>query len=189
LERSDALVALSLQDTARLRRLTQPQGRGILALDGLQPDVGQEVLWSLRDCLSGEVLLVRSLLSATHNDLAALIREVTQALEMPIGGVITDGPLSIRAAVAQALPEVPHHLCPFYDLHDAAKPISEAGRHAKKVLKKYVRGVRPLARAMEGRTDPEAEGHTELLQRRPECPHRRWPTAFGGGWSPTPRSP
>ena len=66
LERYDELVALSLQDTARLRRLTQPQGRVILALDGLQPDVGQEVLWVLRDGLSGEVLLARSLLSATH---------------------------------------------------------------------------------------------------------------------------
>src|SRR5919198_2140358 len=44
LERYDELVALSLQDPARLRRLTQPQGRVILALDGLQPDVGQEVL-------------------------------------------------------------------------------------------------------------------------------------------------
>jgi hypothetical protein len=68
LERYDALVALSLQDTARLRRLPQPQGRVILALDGLQPDVGQAVLWVLRACLSGEVLLARSLLSATHPD-------------------------------------------------------------------------------------------------------------------------
>jgi len=68
LERYDELVALSLHDTARLRRLTPPQGRIILALDGLQPDVGQEVLWVLRDCLSGEVLLARSLLSAPHTD-------------------------------------------------------------------------------------------------------------------------
>ncbi len=157
LERYDELVALSLQDTARLRRLTQPQGRVILALDGLQPDVGQEVLWVLRDCLSGEVLLARSLLSATHADLAALIREVKQALEVPIEGVITDGQWSIRAAVAQALPEVPHQLCHFHYLREAAKPIYEADRHAKKVLKKHVRGVRPLERAVEGRTDPEAE--------------------------------
>jgi hypothetical protein len=157
LERYDELVALSLQDTARLRRITQPQGRVILALDGLQPDVGQEVLWVLRDCLSGEVLLARSLLSATHNDLAALLREVTQALEVPIEGVITDGQLSIRAAVAQALPRVPHQLCHFHYLREAAKPIYEADRHAKKTLKKHVRGVRPLERRLEGRTDPEAE--------------------------------
>jgi hypothetical protein len=157
LERYDELVALSLQNPAPLRRLTRPQGRVILALDGLQPDVGQDVLWGLRDCLSGEVLLARSLLSATHDALAALLREVKQALEVPIGGVMTDGQLSIRAAVAKVLPEVPHQLCHFHYLHEAAKPAYEADRHAKKVLKKHVRGVRPLERAVEGRTDPEAE--------------------------------
>src|SRR6266571_8759213 len=103
LERYDELVALSLQDTARLRRLTQPQGRVILALDGLQPDVGQEVLWVLRDCLSGEVLLARSLLSAKAADLAVLLTEVRRALPVPVTGVITDGQLSIRTAVGQAL--------------------------------------------------------------------------------------
>jgi hypothetical protein len=72
LERSDELLALSLQDTARLQRMTQAQGRVIVALDGLPPDVGPAVLWGLRDCLSGEVLLARSLLSATQEDLATL---------------------------------------------------------------------------------------------------------------------
>src|SRR2546428_145859 len=72
-------------------------------------------------------------------------------------GVISDGQLSIRRAVAQALPEVPHQLCHFHYLREAAKPIYEADRHAKKVLKKHVRGVRPLERAVEGRTDHEAE--------------------------------
>jgi hypothetical protein len=157
LERYDELLALSLTDTARLQRLTQAQGRIILALDGLQPDVGHEVLWVLRDCLSGEVLLARSLLSATQKDLAALLTEVQQALRVPIAGVISDGQLSIRRAVAQALPEVPHQLCHFHYLQEAAKPIYEADRHAKKELKKRVRGVRPIERRLAGRSDPEAE--------------------------------
>jgi len=156
LERYDELVALSLQATARLRRLTQPQGRGILALDGLQPDVGQEVLWVLRACLAGEVLLARRVLSATHTARAALLREGTQALEVPMAGGIPDGQRSIRAAVAQAFPEVPHQLCHLPSLHEAAKPISEADRQAQKVRKKPVRGVRPLDRAVEGRPTPEA---------------------------------
>ena len=101
--------------------------------------------------------LARSLLSATHDDIAALLREVKQALEVPIAGVMTDGQRSIRAAVAQALPKVPHQVCHFHYLREAAKPIYEADRHAKKVLKKHVRGVRPLERAVEGRSDPEAE--------------------------------
>src|SRR5213076_2373559 len=156
-ERYDALVALSLQDTARLRRLTQPQGRVILALDGLQPDVGHEVLWVLRDCLSGEVLLARSLLSATHDDLAALLAEVRDALLVPITGVVSDGQGPIRKAVARTLPGVPHQLCHFHYLREAARPIYEADRHAKKELKKRVRGVRPIEWGVEGDDDLEAE--------------------------------
>ena len=76
LDRYDELLAVSLTDDRRLRSLLAGQGRAILALDGLQPDVGHEVLWVLRECLSGEVLRARSLLSATTADLAALLREV-----------------------------------------------------------------------------------------------------------------
>jgi hypothetical protein len=157
LERYDELLALSLTDTARLQRITQAQGRVILALDGLQPDVGHEVLWVLRDCLSGEVLLARSLLSATHEDLAVLLRTVRQALTVPIVGIISDGQLSIRCAVADVFPDVPHQLCHFHYLREAAKLIYEADRHAKKELKKRVRGVRPIERRLEGQRGPEAE--------------------------------
>src|SRR3954452_20277334 len=79
-DRYDELLALSLADPERLGRLTAAAGRVILAIDGLQPDVGHEVLWVLRDCLSGEVLLARSLLSSTRDDLAGLLNEVKQAL-------------------------------------------------------------------------------------------------------------
>src|SRR5262245_35937945 len=56
LERYDELLTLSLTDTARLQRITQAQRRGILALDGLQPDVGDAVRWVLRARLPGGVV-------------------------------------------------------------------------------------------------------------------------------------
>jgi hypothetical protein len=157
LDRYDELLALSLADTGRLRRATAAAGRVILAIDGLQPDVGHEVLWVLRDCLSGEVLLARSLLSSTRDDLARLLTEVRQALDVPIAGVVSDGQGSIRKAVQKALDGVPHQLCHFHYLREAAKPIFEADRHAKKELKKRVRGVRPIERKVEGRDDDEAK--------------------------------
>ena len=144
LECYDALLALSLTDTARLQRITQAQGRVILALDGLQPDVGHEVLWVLQDCLSGEVLLARSLLSAAKRTWRPCSGPCDEILSVPIVGVISDGQLSIRCAVADVFPDVPHQLCHFHYLREAAKPIYEADRHAKKALKKRVRGVRPL---------------------------------------------
>jgi hypothetical protein len=69
LYRYEELLALHLADRRRLRACLEQQNQIILALDGLQPDVGHEVLWVLRDCLSGEVLLARSLLGATEQDL------------------------------------------------------------------------------------------------------------------------
>jgi len=77
-------------------------------------------------------------------------------VDVPIVGVISDGQLSIRRAVAAALPTIPHQLCHFHYLREAAKPIYEADRHAKKELKKYVRGVRPIERQLDSHTEPAA---------------------------------
>jgi hypothetical protein len=157
LDRYDELRALATADPKRLQPLLKQHGRVVLAIDGLQPDVGHEVLWVLRDCLSGEVLLAKSLLSATIKDLSALLAEVRDALGVPITGVVSDGQSSIRKAVARTLRGVPHQLCHFHYLREAAKPIYEADRHAKKELKKRVRGIRKLERQAEGQDDPEAE--------------------------------
>lgn len=157
LDRYDELLALSTSDVQRLRRITAAAGQVILAVDGLQPDVGHEVLWVLRDVISGEVLLARSLLSSTRDDLAKLIGEVKEALPVPIVGVVSDGQDSIRKAVKEALDGVPHQLCHFHYLREAVKPVYEADRHAKVQLQKKVRGIRPIERQVEGREDAEAE--------------------------------
>jgi hypothetical protein len=152
-------MATSLADDDRLREALVGQGRVILALDGLQPDVGHEVLWVVRECLSGEVLLARSLLSSRNSAArSSLLREVAAKVGVPVTGVISDGQHSVRRAVRLALPGVPHQLCQFHYLREAAHPIFEADRHAKKELKKRIRGVRPIERAVEDRDDAEARG-------------------------------
>ena len=157
LDRYDELLATSLTDDRRLKGVLAAQGKVVLAIDGLQPDVGHEVLWVIRDVLGGQILLAKSLLSARNQDLAALLKQVKTACGVPVAGVISDGQHSIRKAVAKALPGVPHQLCQFHYLREAAKPIYEADRHAKVGVKKKVRGVRKIERSVEGRTDPEAE--------------------------------
>jgi len=157
LDRYDELRALATIDRERLHALLRKQRRVVLAIDGLRPDVGHEVLWVLRDCLSGEVLLARSLLSATIEELNALLTEVRRALPVPITATISDGQDSIRKAIPQALPGVPNQLCHFHYLREAALPIYEADRHAKKELKKQVRGVRVIERKAEKQQGEEAE--------------------------------
>ncbi len=157
LDRYDELLAVRLSGSRHLRHVLTQQKRVILALDGLQPDVGHEVLWVLRDCLSGQVLLARSLLSSTEQDVVKLIEQVKRQSPVPITGVISDGQHAIRNAVACALPQVPHQLCHFHYLREAARPIYEADRHAKKELKKQVRGIRPIERQVQERQDQEAQ--------------------------------
>lgn len=158
MHRYEELVALHIGDEPRIKARVQKQGHVILALDGLQPDVGHEVLWVVRDCLSEEILLARPLLSGTQGDLTALLTEVKRLLDplaVPVTGIISDGQETIRSAVAFVFPEVPHQLCQFHYLKDAINPLYEADRHAKTQLKKHLRGVRPIERALEERSSPE----------------------------------
>lgn len=156
--RYEELLSLRLTDATHLREKLRARGQVMLAIDGLQPDVGHEVLWILRDVLSGEVLVARALLGSGEEQLVPLFEEVVQLLghTIPILGVISDGQRSIRNAVQRALPGVPHQLCQFHFLREAARPIYEEDRHAKVQLKKDLRGIRKIERRLEGRKDRHA---------------------------------
>ncbi len=90
-----------------------------LALDGLQPDVGHEVLWVIREVLSGEIVLARALLNSSQEELAALLTEAKEVLSVPVSGIISDGQQAIRKAVVSVFPAVPHQLCHFHYLREA----------------------------------------------------------------------
>lgn len=168
LARYDELVSLRVSDAERIGKIVAQQSQVILAIDGLQPDMGHEVLWVIREVLSGEIMLAKTLLSSTSEDLAPMLVQVKQVLRVPIVGVVSDGQPSIRKAVASALPEAAHSLCHFHYLREAAKPIYEADRHAKKELKKRVRGVRKIERTVSqspgNRMNEVVEGYCQAVR-------------------------
>ena len=182
LERYDELLAVWLSDTERLKAIASKQGRLILAIDGMQPSVGHEVLWVIRECLSGEILLAKTLLSSRNEDLAALLLEVNHTLDVPIVGVVSDGQQSIRKAVEVALPGIPHGLCHFHYLREASKVIYEADRHAKKELKKQVRGIRGIERSVSDSDDRRCTSHTWVLFSGSRLFNQRWSSANGCFW-------
>src|SRR6059058_5538243 len=117
MQRYEELVTLRITDHERIKARLQKQGQVILALDGLQPDVGHEVLWVVRDCLSEEILLARPRLRSTQGDIISLLQEVKHLLKelvVPVKGIISDGEETIRSAVAFVFPGVPHQLCQFH---------------------------------------------------------------------------
>jgi ribosomal protein S27AE len=163
LHRYEELVTVHLHQRERLYQIFEKQGRVIFAMDGLQPDVGHEVLWTIREVISGEILVARALLCSSQEELANLLTDAKEMLpkNVLISGVVSDGQHSIRLAVATVFPNQAHQLCHFHYLREAAKPIYEADRHAKKELKKRVRGIRPIEQSLEGNDDQESEAVRE----------------------------
>ena len=186
LHRYEELVALRLGDPTRLRERLAEQGGVILALDGLQPDVGHEVLWVLRDVLSGEVLLARSLLGATEDDLVPLLDEVRTPSRAAARGrdPHSRGHLGRAAfhpqrrgarAARRAAPALPVPL-PARGGPAALRggpPRQEGAQEAT------VRGVRPIERALEGRAT-RGGSRPRLLPGHPQRAHRRRAPAAGG---------
>jgi transposase len=115
----------------------------IVAIDGVQPEQGNEQLWVVREVLSGTVLAAANLQQATATVLADLLRPI-RAWDLPVLGVISDCQESIRLAVAAVFPGVPHQLCQYHALREAAEPLWEADRHLLVEAKMELRGLREV---------------------------------------------
>jgi len=109
----------------------------ILAIDGLQPDMGHDVgdprmpVWRTA---AGKNVVVCS-----PSRFGRTAQTGQASAQLPIAGVISDGQQSIRQAVKTALPEVAHALCHFHYLREAAKRNLE-----QTVTLKQVRGIRAI---------------------------------------------
>ncbi len=152
---------------AQLPTLAQKQGGLVLSLDGLRPENGNESLYILREVLSGLVLWAVNLQEADQATLAALLKPVAE-LKLPVWGLISDAQASIRLAVAQVFPGVPHGFCHFHVLREAAKPIFEADRHMKKEIKKQVRDLRGVERVVEKKLGMNPVADANLPATSPE---------------------
>lgn len=150
-----ALVQTVITDDQQVIDHLRQQGGILLAIDGVQPEKGNETLWLLRDVRSGRVLVARNLLSSGCAEIELLIEQV-KVLNIPVLGVISDKQESLCLAIDNQLPGVPHQLCHFHYLRDVAQPICEADRKLKKQLKQKVRGIRQVERKVAHQQSDEA---------------------------------
>lgn len=141
------LVAGIKQDRSYLDDVISPEGI-ILSIDGIQPEKGNEVLYILRDVLSGEVLHAENLLSSDRESIKGIIQPVID-LGYPVLGVVSDGQKSIRLAVMDLLPDVPYQLCHYHYLDDISVGLEDKDRKLKTKLKKGIRDIRTVERRIE----------------------------------------
>lgn len=154
-----ALLRASGQDLlTQLGPVAREHGGLILSLDGLQPEQGNEQLWVVREVQSGAIVAAANLQQASAPCLAALLQPVRQS-GLPVLGVISDAQESIRVAVAEVFPGVPHQLCQYHALREATEPLWEADRHLLVQVKKELRPLRDVEeRTRQRRAQRETAG-------------------------------
>jgi hypothetical protein len=107
----------------------------IVSVDGIQPEKGNETVYVVRDALTGRVLSAENVTSSETAVMKTLLAPVV-ALGVKVLGTITDAQESELLAVEELWPEVPHQVCQFHALRDAAKSAFEADKRVKTAMRK-----------------------------------------------------
>ena len=115
----------------------------ILAVDGIQPEKGNAVLYLISDVQSGELLYARELAESNTDELITFL-QVIQDLNLPVRGIISDKQHALVKALQTLWPGVPHQFCQLHFLMNLAKPVTEADRALKKELKKEIKGIKEI---------------------------------------------
>jgi hypothetical protein len=170
IQRYQAMLAARQQDAESLRRLYESAAEIILSIDGLQPEKGHEALYVVRELTRKRVWFAEPLLSATEDEVRRLIRKAKQwaeSLGTPVGLWMSDKQDAFVTGIAAEFPDVPHRYCDNHFLRDLAKPVLDADSHAKVQMRKKVRGLRTIERAVLRRQKSATQD--DLRPRTPEA--------------------
>ena len=103
----------------------------VLAIDGIKPDLGDEVLYLVQEVQTGYILAAKMLEYVNNEE----IRKVIQAIKkMPfkILGIVSDNESVLRRAIGDGLPDIPHQLCQYHFLKQIGRKAKDADRRLKK---------------------------------------------------------
>ena len=115
----------------------QNNGGIIVSMDGIQPDKGNETIYLVRDALTGRVLAAENVTFSGTAVLKELLAPVAE-LEGTVLGTISDAQETVIQALEQMWPDVPHQVCQFHALRDAAQSAYEVDRKIKTEMCKYL---------------------------------------------------
>jgi hypothetical protein len=151
IRRYQVMLAARQQDPEALRRRYESVDQIILSIDGLQPEKGHETLYVVRELTRKRVWFAEALISATADEVRRLIARSKQwadDLGKPVALWISDRQDAFVTGIAAEFPDVPHRYCDNHFLRDVAKPVLEADSRAKVQMRRKVRGLRTIERAV-----------------------------------------
>ena len=149
--RYKAIVAARERDPAVLARAYAGRSGVVLSIDGLQPEKGHETLYVVREVTLKRVWFAVPLLSSAAPEVARLLvqaRDWAARLGLPVLAWVSDKQDAFLTGIAEAFPGVPHRYCANHFLRDAARPALELDSHAKVAMRRKVRGLRDIERAI-----------------------------------------
>jgi hypothetical protein len=88
--------------------------------------------------------------------LIAKAKEWADSLNKPVALWLSDKQDAFVTGIAAEFPDVPHRYCDNHFLRDVAKPVLEADSHAKVQMRRRVRGLRKIERAVLERQSAQA---------------------------------
>jgi MULE transposase domain len=160
IHRYQAMLAARQQDPEKLRQQYEGVDEIILTIDGLQPEKGHEALYVVRELTQKRVWFAVALISASDEEVQRLIataKQWAQALRKTVKLWISDKQDAFLKGVEAEFPGVPHRYCANHFLRDLAKPVVEADSGAKVKMRKKVRGLRKIEKAVLSRQRESAE--------------------------------
>src|SRR5215469_3693712 len=125
----------------------------ILAIDGLQPEKGHETLYVVRELARKRVWFAEALLSSATTEVQQLLVQAriwAERLGKPVRLWISDKQDAFVQGIAAAFPGVPHRYCANHFMRDVAKPMLAADSRAKVKMRRTIRGLRTIERAVLG---------------------------------------
>jgi hypothetical protein len=166
-EHYQTMLAARQQDSERLRREYEGTDNIILTIDGLQPEKGHEALYVVRELTRKRVWFAEALISATEDEvrrLIAMAQEQAQALGKSVQLWISDKQDAFVKGIAAEFPGVPHRYCGNHFVRDLAKPVLAADSHAKVQMRRKVRGLRGIEKAVLKQERESARDHRVVIE-------------------------
>ena len=129
-------------DKQELVEIVKKRGGLRISLDGLAPEGASEQLWVVREVQTNRTLVVGWLPKVNHETLMALLKPV-QELGLPISATVSDKQASIRKALEEMWPDMPHQWCRSHYLGNSTRPIYDQDSALKTEMRKTIRkGIR-----------------------------------------------
>jgi hypothetical protein len=135
----------------------------VLTIDGLQPEKGHETLYVVRELRLKRVWFATPLLSSSATEVKRVLEQAAEwakRLRKPVRLWISDKQKAFVTGIAEVFAGVPHRYCANHFLRDLAKPVLELDSHAKVQMRRKVRGLREVERALLDERSPSSTANT-----------------------------